>query len=191
MKKNKHKNWCPIKKGLLRFEICFIFFEFTICFSDLLLTVSLPIVTQETLERDLDEKRLFIQTSPFFSKWSYSMQRQLQWSLTRTTHTLGDHVIKQGEPVTGLHFLVRSGWSWMILFVQFVSITMTRHGDWSALRHLPFCITKETIVSKSMCMTVYLFVWEIVHLSIGLTVMHIQNWGFLGHVNCILSFDNL
>ena len=152
MKKKTTKNWCPIKKGLLQFEICFIFFEFTICFSDLLLTVSLPIVTQETLERDLDEKRLFIQTSPFFSKWSYSMQRQLQWSLTRTTHTLGDHVIKQGEPVTGLHFLVRSGWSWMILFVQFVSITMTRHGDWSALRHLPVLYNK-----RNYCIQVHVY----------------------------------
>ncbi|KAH3718329.1 hypothetical protein DPMN_061132 [Dreissena polymorpha] len=62
---------------------------------------------QDTLEQDLDEKRLFIQTHPFFSKWSFQMQRQLQWSLVRSTHSIGDPVIKQGSKLAGLCFLVR------------------------------------------------------------------------------------
>ncbi|WAQ93692.1 hypothetical protein MAR_006163 [Mya arenaria] len=61
---------------------------------------------QTNLERDLDEKRLFIQTHPFFSRWTFHLQRQLQWSLVRSTHSIGDIVIRQGDPVSGLTFLV-------------------------------------------------------------------------------------
>ncbi|KAL4222752.1 hypothetical protein ACF0H5_018793 [Mactra antiquata] len=61
---------------------------------------------QDIMEQDLDEKRLFIQTHPFFSKWNAQMQRQLQWSLVRTDYKTGDHMIKQGDTVNGLNFLV-------------------------------------------------------------------------------------
>jgi hypothetical protein len=73
----------------------------------LLIIILFFILQQEALEQDLDEKRLFIQTHPFFSKWNIPQQRQLQWSLVRSEHRIGDHVIKQGDNVNGLTFLVR------------------------------------------------------------------------------------
>ena len=61
--------------------------------------------------------------------------------------------------------------SYVSNFFQWVTwtINMTRHGDCSALRHLPALYNK-----RNFCIHVhvYLFVPVHVHLSIGLTVMH-------------------
>ncbi|KAL5007520.1 hypothetical protein ScPMuIL_016326 [Solemya velum] len=61
---------------------------------------------KEHAEKDLEKKMSFIQTHPFFSKWSPEMQRMLQVSLKRSSYGIGGQVVKQGQPVTGLHFLI-------------------------------------------------------------------------------------
>ena len=50
-----------------------------------------------------------------------------------------------------------------------------RHRDLSALQHLPALYNKRNYCIQ---VHVYLFVWVHVHLSVGLTVMHILNWAF-------------
>jgi len=51
-----------------------------------------------------------------------------------------------------------------------ISIDMTLHGDLSALRHLSALNNKRNYCIQ---VHVYLFVQVHVHLSIGLTIMHI------------------
>ena len=55
---------------------------------------------------------------------------------------------------------------------MFYLINFTRHGDRSTLRHLPALNNK-----RNYCIRTH------VQLSIGLTVTHISNWAFQGHVN--------
>ncbi|XP_033761660.1 uncharacterized protein LOC117343427 [Pecten maximus] len=58
-------------------------------------------------KRELDQKKLFVRTHSFFSKWPESQQEQIIAALTRSYCPLGCTIVKQGSPVTGLHFLIR------------------------------------------------------------------------------------
>ncbi|XP_069101581.1 uncharacterized protein [Argopecten irradians] len=58
-------------------------------------------------KRELDQKKLFVRTHSFFSKWPEPQQEQIISELTRSYCPLGCTVVRQGAPVDGLHFLIR------------------------------------------------------------------------------------
>ncbi|XP_062599698.1 uncharacterized protein LOC134261264 [Saccostrea cucullata] len=56
--------------------------------------------------KELDAKRLFVRTHPFFAKWSHVHQEHLVAALKRRIVYPGQCAFRQGSEVKGLHFLV-------------------------------------------------------------------------------------
>ncbi|XP_033762446.1 uncharacterized protein LOC117343975 isoform X3 [Pecten maximus] len=75
----------------------------------------LMVIGQDLYERSLkadQEKEFaqitaFIDSHPFFSSMSSKFKKLLEMSLRKETYTFDTVIIKQGEPVIGLHFLIK------------------------------------------------------------------------------------
>ncbi|XP_046349863.2 uncharacterized protein LOC124130870 [Haliotis rufescens] len=62
---------------------------------------------KEYEERSYAECRHFVQKHPFFSKMSQRFKRLLTLSLRKEQYGFESTLVKQGEPITGLHFILR------------------------------------------------------------------------------------
>jgi len=49
----------------------------------------------------------FIDSSPLFSNWQSKMKRLLDMSLVQKVYPFDCCIVRQGRPVTGLHFIIR------------------------------------------------------------------------------------
>ncbi|CAH1791914.1 unnamed protein product [Owenia fusiformis] len=56
-------------------------------------------------EHDYMERKDFIMKCPLFDQWSVRNKRLLEMSLRKETYTYDTDIVKQGEPVKGLHFI--------------------------------------------------------------------------------------
>ncbi|XP_060070750.1 uncharacterized protein LOC132550677 [Ylistrum balloti] len=78
-------------------------------------TCDLMVIGQDLYERSLkadQEKEFaqitaFIDSHPFFSNMSSKFKKLLEMSLRKETYTFDTVIIKQGEPLIGLHFLIK------------------------------------------------------------------------------------
>ena len=65
------------------------------------------IIMQASQEQEYEEKRDFINTNPLFRSWNTKFRRLLEMSIRKEVYNFGDYIVKQGEPVEGLHFIIR------------------------------------------------------------------------------------
>ncbi|XP_061185606.1 uncharacterized protein LOC133193669 [Saccostrea echinata] len=77
-------------------------------------TVDLLVIDRELFEstisanqsKELDAKRFFVKTHPFFAKWTEAHKEHLVATLKRRVFYPGQCAFRQGSEVKGLHFLV-------------------------------------------------------------------------------------
>ena len=64
-------------------------------------------VLQAQQEKEYEERKEFISKCRLFSGWSTRFKHLLEMSVRKEVYPFGTHIMKQGEPVTGLYFIVR------------------------------------------------------------------------------------
>ncbi len=66
-----------------------------------------PFFVQSKQEQEYKERRDFINTTPLFQNWNSKFRRLLEMSLRKEVYSFGDHLVKQGDLVQGLHFIIK------------------------------------------------------------------------------------
>ena len=78
-------------------------------------TTDLLVVNRDLYNRSLraaqlaefEEKSTFVAENPLFSNWQAKYKRQMAMSVVKTKIPYDNYIVKQGEPVTGLFFVVK------------------------------------------------------------------------------------
>ncbi|CAH1788853.1 unnamed protein product [Owenia fusiformis] len=65
-------------------------------------------------EQEYAERESFVQTHPFFAKWSNKFKKLLEMSIVKENYSYDTPIVKQGDPFNGLYFL-RKGRAQIIL----------------------------------------------------------------------------
>ena len=65
------------------------------------------IYLQVQQEKEYEERKEFISNCRLFSGWSSKFKHLLEMSLRKVVYPFDTHIMKQGDPVTGLYFIVR------------------------------------------------------------------------------------
>jgi hypothetical protein len=62
---------------------------------------------QSKQEDEYKERKEFINNSCLFNKWIPKFARLLEMSLRKEVYPYGCNIVKQGDPVIGLHFIIK------------------------------------------------------------------------------------
>ena len=63
--------------------------------------------SQDKQEEEYRERKNFVDNSPLFSNWMPKMKRLIEMSLKKIVLSYDSHIVRQGDPVTGIHFIIR------------------------------------------------------------------------------------
>lgn len=62
---------------------------------------------QAKQEEEYEERKDFIRKSPYFSNWTIKFKRLLEMSIHKEYFPFGTTIVKQGDPVPGMFFILR------------------------------------------------------------------------------------
>lgn len=62
---------------------------------------------RDVLAQEFQEKTSFIQNNPVFGKWLPKYAKMLAMAMFKETFQYGDILVRQGEPVDNIYFIVR------------------------------------------------------------------------------------
>lgn len=62
---------------------------------------------KDVLAREFEEKAAFIKDNPLFYNWAPRYKKQLAMALYKETFPYESVLVRQGEPVTNIYFIIR------------------------------------------------------------------------------------